>query len=85
MQVCTEGRLAWREASTWVSTSDDQCQPYSVDIELVNTPACAGTENEIITLEEFYYESLDHDLKGGSVATKGRCNRKEASVIRKTA
>ena len=70
------------EAATWVSTADDQCQPYSVDIEVHNAPACTGTDDEIIILEEYYWETLDHDLRAGTVASSGRCNRTLASVRR---
>lgn len=63
------------EASAWLSTADDQCQPYSVDVEIHNAPVCIGTEDEILMLEEYYYESLDHDLREGTIATSGRCNR----------
>ena len=69
-------------ADDWVSSADDQCQPYCVDIELVNAPNCVGVTDEVIMLEEYYYESLDHDLKKGSVSTKGRCNRKKATKTR---
>jgi hypothetical protein len=70
------------EASDWVSTADDQCQPYSVDIEVHNAPACTGTDDELLMLEEYYYETLDHDLREGTIATAGRCNRTVASARR---
>lgn len=70
------------EASAWVSTADDQCQPYCVDIEVHNAPDCTGTDDEILILEEYYYESLDHDLREGTIATSGRCNRKVANTRR---
>jgi hypothetical protein len=70
------------EAVAWLSTADDQCQPYCVDVELWNAPACAGTDDEIIMFEEYYYEKLDHNLRDGTIATSGRCNRKTASPRR---
>lgn len=66
------------EAAAWVTTADDDCQPYCVDIELWNAPGCGSIEDEIIMFEEYYYETLDHDLREGTFATAGRCNRKEA-------
>jgi hypothetical protein len=73
------------EASAWVSTANDQCQPYCVTIEIHNAPNCTGTDDEFITLEEFYYETGDHDLREGTMNFSGRCNRKEATVRRVTA
>lgn len=63
------------EASAWITTADDPCQPYCVDIELHHAPDCTGVEDEITTFEEFYYETLDSDLREGTIAASGRCNR----------
>ena len=70
------------EASDWVSSADDVCQPYCVDVELLNVPACVGIDNEQVLFEEFYYESLAHDLKAGTVESKGRCNRASVTITR---
>jgi len=70
------------EADDWVTSADDPCQPYCVDMELHNAPDCAAVPNEIITFEEYYYETLDHDLREGTIATSGRCNRKTAAARR---
>jgi hypothetical protein len=72
-------------ASDWVSTADDPCRPYCIDVELLNVPGCAGTDNEQLMFEEFYKESLAHDLKAGTIACKGRCNRIHATVRRNAA
>lgn len=69
-------------ASAWLTTADDTCQPYCVDIEVWNAAGCAVAEDELIVLEEFYYENLDHDLREGTIACSGRCNRTEASLRR---
>jgi hypothetical protein len=63
------------EAVTWLTTATDPCQPYCVDLEVHNAPECAGIEDEILTFEEFYYETLDHDLRDGTISMAGRCNR----------
>jgi len=73
------------EGASWLSTADDPCQPYCVDVELLNVPGCAGIDNEQIMFEEFYKESLAHDLKAGTVACKGRCNRVNATIRRDAA
>jgi hypothetical protein len=63
------------EASAWVSTADDDCQPYCIDVELWNAPGCGSADDEILMFEEFYYENIDHDLRDGTLSLSGRCNR----------
>jgi len=70
------------EASAWVTSGDDPCEPFAVDIEVVYTPDCPGVENETIVLPEFRYEELEHDFDAGSVSVSGKCNAKEATVSR---
>lgn len=67
----------------WVSTDSDTCRPYAVDIEIHYdpTPSSCGDE-EVILLQDFRYETLEHDLRAGTVALTGRCNVTEASVTR---
>jgi len=70
-------------AAAWVSTDSDACRPYAVDIEIeyAPTPAACG-DKEVILLEDFRYEELAHDLRAGTVAVSGRCNKKTATVTR---
>jgi len=65
-------------ASDWQSASDDDCEPYAVDIRIENDPNCGTTGGEIIALPDFRYESLDHDVRAGTVACAGNCNVEDA-------
>ena len=70
-------------AAAWVSTDADTCRPYAVDLEILYEPVPASCgDRETITLPDFRYESLDHDLRAGTVACAGRCNAVEAAVVR---
>ena len=62
----------------WVTTASDVCQPFCVDLEVVNAPECSSVNREFTVIEEFYQENLDHDAKEGSVACSGRSNRTQA-------
>jgi hypothetical protein len=62
-------------ASAWVTSDPDTCQPYSVDIVLLYTPDCA-VEPEQIVFPTFRYDTLSPDLKNGTVSCKGSCNVK---------
>jgi hypothetical protein len=70
------------EAASWVTTSADTCEPYAVDIEIIYSPPCVDQKNETILLSDFRYESLDHDIKAGTVSVSGKCNVTEATVTR---
>lgn len=70
------------QAAGWISSSSDLCEPYAVDVVIMYMPPCSGEEDEIITLPDFRWESFSHDLKQGTLAVKGKCNAKEAIVVR---
>lgn len=69
-------------ASTWVTSSSDPCEPYAVNIRAINDPPCADIENEIILLRDFRYESLEHSIRDGKVSIKGSCNHTMAELSR---
>lgn len=71
-------------ASTWLTTGGD-CEPYSIDVILVNQVPTCGAEAEPweeIRLPEFRYESLGHDPKTGLVTVQGKCNALKAVKTR---
>lgn len=70
-------------AAAWVSSDSDACRPYAVDLEVWNqpTPSDCG-DQEVITLSDFRWEQLDHDLSAGTVSVTGRCNITQATVLR---
>lgn len=71
------------EAASWLSTASDQCSPYCVNIRLDHRPAgCTTFEVERVVLPFFYYESMDHNPKEGSINIQGKCNAVEAIVSR---
>lgn len=59
-------------AAAWVTSGADPCEPYCVNLEVVYTPPCTGVKAEVILLEEYRWESLDHDLKAGTLSTSGK-------------
>ncbi len=72
------------EASDWVTSAADTCEPYAVDIEVLYTPPCSGEQKERITLVDFRWEQFEHDLRQGMFSVSGKCNATEASVARET-
>jgi hypothetical protein len=71
-------------AAGWVSTGE-ACDPYSVNLVVLNTPtSCVGVTNprEKIVFPEFRYEKLDHDVKAGTISLSGKSNALEPIVTR---
>lgn len=73
-------------AATWISSDPDACRPFAIDVLVENVPKCGVgapiQEKEFITLPDFRYESLEHDIRAGTIAVSGRCNSKVASIVR---
>jgi hypothetical protein len=72
------------EASEWVSTSDDLCEPYCIDILAKHCVPCGTDEDEDVKFVEFRYESLDYDMGEATIAVSGRCNVSDPTVSRST-
>jgi len=73
------------EAADWTSSDSDACRPYAVDLEITYSPSPVTCgDMEIILLQDFRWEGLNHDLRAGSVAVTGKCNITEATVTRQT-
>ena len=70
------------EASTWLSTSDDACEPYCCDIEINYDPGCGGANTELIELKYFRPESLEHNISDAQISCTGKCNVTEAVETR---
>lgn len=77
-----EALKAIGNASDWVSSATESCEPYAVDLIVLYTPICAGVAKEQIVFEDFRHESLDHNLKDGAVACKGASNRTLPTITR---
>ena len=60
-------------AAAWQSSDADLCAPYAVDIECVITPPCTG-QTMTYTLPDFRVESVEFDLKAGTINLNGKCN-----------
>lgn len=70
------------EASEWVSSADDKCEPYSVDILAKHCVPCGTDQDEDVLFTDFRYESLDFDMGEATISVSGRCNVSEPTVTR---
>ena len=73
-------------AAAWVSTDADSCRPYAVDLCIDYQPDCSASSvtqpDELITISDFRYEQIDHDLRAGTLSITGRANVTEATAVR---
>lgn len=72
------------EASGWLTSSSDPCEPYAINVIIKYDPPCASISGETITFHDFRWESLAHDPKAGTVVCTGKCNHKTATVARRS-
>ena len=70
------------EATEWVSSATDQCEPYAIDMVIRHCVPCGTDEDEIVSFTDFRYESLEFDLGEATIAVSGRCNVSEAGTAR---
>ncbi len=62
------------EASEWVSSSSDLCEPYAVDIEIDRSLSCGSVESELTILADYRWESLEFSLRDATISSSGKCN-----------
>ena len=69
-------------ADEWVSSADDKCEPYAVDLEIVQTPPCGGIQVETTLFPDLRAESREMNLKDATIAVTAKCNAVEPIVTR---
>ncbi len=70
------------EATEWVSSSSDACEPYAVDIFVVHCVPCGTDQDQDFTFPDFRYESLDYSIQDASISVSGKCNVTDAVTTR---
>jgi hypothetical protein len=72
------------EATEWVSSSSDLCEPYAIDIYVVHCVPCGTDEDQDFTFQDFRWESLEYSIQDASIAVSGRCNISSVPTTRST-
>jgi len=70
------------EATEWVSSSSDLCEPYAVDIYVIHDVPCGTDYDQDFRFADFRYESLDYSIKDATIAVSGQCNVSEVQTTR---
>ena len=72
------------EATEWVSSSSDLCEPYAVDIYVIHDIPCGTDQDQDFLFPDFRYETLDFSLADASISVSGQCNVTEITTTRAT-
>lgn len=62
------------QASEWVSSSSDLCEPYAVDVYIRHCVPCGTDYDQDFLFQDFRYESLEYSIQDASISVSGRCN-----------
>jgi len=69
-------------ADEWVSSATDKCEPYAVDLQIVQTPPCGGIEVETTLFPDMRAESREMNFKDATIAVTAKCNAIQPIVTR---
>lgn len=69
-------------ASEWIMSSSDTCEPYAVDLVVYRCQTCGTTEDDLFTFTDFRWESLEYNVGDATISASGKCNVSTASSTR---
>lgn len=71
-------------AASAYTTTGTACEPDAVDLVLEVSHDCGSVEDEVVTFEQFRFESIGGDFKAGTISVSGKCNVVKPSAVRTT-
>ena len=72
------------EAADWITSAVDPCEPYQVDIFVIDRPPCGSEEAEITIYRYFIYRTVNASVTAASVTVNGVCVSNKPEVVRLT-
>jgi len=69
-------------ASEFVSSATDKCEPFAVDLQVLNALNCGTTQSENFLFPDFRHDQIDFDFSKGTISFKGKCNATEPVITR---
>jgi len=67
-------------ASEWVTSSSELCDPYAVDLLVQDVRTCVAGESRDYLFPVFRSEKRDYSIKDATIAVSGKCNRTEPTI-----
>lgn len=71
-------------ASVWHNTASDPCEPYQVDIFVIDSPPCGSEQAEVIFFRRFCKQTVNASVEAAAVEFSGICNATRPEVYRVT-
>lgn len=72
------------DASTWVTSSTDKCEPYQLDFFVLDRPSCGSEEAEVMLFRYSRITSVNPSVEAASVSIEATCNSLRPDVSRVT-
>jgi len=72
-------------ASEWITSSEDTCEPYAVDLVVYRCQSCGTTEDDVFMFNDFRWESLEYNVGDATISVSGRCNISTVNATRSDA
>lgn len=70
------------DASTWVNSSVDKCEPYQFDFYMIDTPPCGSEEVEITIFRYSRVTSINPSVEAASVSLDATSKSTEPEIVR---
>lgn len=67
-------------ASEWVTSSSELCDPYAVDLIVEDVRTCVAGESRDYLFPDFRSEKRDYSIKDATIAVSGKCNATEPTI-----
>lgn len=69
-------------AAEWVSSSDDPCEPYAINVILKHQPPCGTTLGEATIFPDVRCDSIDFDIDDASISVTARSKAVKPTYLR---
>jgi len=69
-------------ASEWITSSADTCEPYAVDLVVYRCQSCGTTQDDLFTFSDFRWETLEYNVGDATISITGRCNVSTVNAAR---
>jgi hypothetical protein len=70
------------EGANWHTTAADPCEPFCIDIFILDTPPCGSEQAEMIFFRKFNLQNLTSSVEAANVTFSGICTASIPDVYR---
>jgi hypothetical protein len=70
------------EGANWHTTADDPCEPFCIDVFILDAPPCGSEQVEMIFFRKFNLQSMTSSVEGANVTFNGICTAQKPDIYR---